>query len=140
MSVQEAALRGLAKGIRTTWELLRIIVPVYLGVAIFVRTPVMDWLAVLFAPIMGVFGLPAEAAIPVTLGLVSGLYAAIGAVAGLGLGPTEVLTVAVMLSFAHNLFVESAVTHRLGISFGTVVAMRLGLAVVGAFAIQVLFR
>lgn len=139
MELSVAVRSGLTKGIRTSWELLRIIVPVYLGVAIFVRTPVMDWLAVVFEPLMAVFGLPAEAAIPVTLGFVSGLYAAIGAVASLSLTAKEILTIAVILSFAHNLFVESAVTHRLGISFGTVVAMRLGLAVVGGLAIRVLF-
>lgn len=139
MQLGVAVRRGLVKGSRTSWDLLRIIVPVYLGVAILVRTPVMDWLAVIFEPLMRLFGLPPEAAIPVTLGFVSGLYAAIGAVASLSLTAREILVIAVMLSFAHNLFVESAVTHRLGISFGTVVAMRLGLALIGALAVGVLF-
>lgn len=132
----DALRRGLTKGLRTSGDLLRVIVPVYIGVAILVASPVMEWLAVVFRPLMGVFGLPAEAAIPVTLGLVSGLYAAIGAVATLGLGAKEVLVIAVMLSFAHNLFVESAVTHRLGIPFRTVVGLRLGLAVVGGLAVH----
>jgi len=139
VQLRRAVRSGLAKGVRTSWELLRIIVPVYLGVAIFIRTPLMDWLSVVVEPLMAVFALPAEAAIPVTLGFVSGLYAAIGAVASLSLTAKEILTIAVILSFAHNLFVESAVTHRLGIPFGVVVAMRLGLAIVGGLAIRLIF-
>lgn len=131
-----AVRRGLAKGAKTSWDLLRVIVPVYIGVALLVASPVMDWLAVLFRPVMRVFGLPPEAAIPVTLGLVSGLYAAIGAVASLSLTPKEILIIAVMLSFAHNLFVESAVTQRLGIPFRTVVGLRLGLAVAGGLLVH----
>lgn len=139
MRWREALQTGIVKGIRTTWKLMRIIVPVYVAVAILQRTPVMGWLTLLFEPAMRLFGLPAEAAIALTLGFVSGLYAAIGAMATMGLGSREVLTIAVMLSFAHNLFVESAVTHRLGISFRTVLALRLGLAVVGGLAVSLVF-
>lgn len=133
-----AIRRGLTKGMRTTWELMRIIVPVYVIVAILQETPVMDWLAVLFAPAMKFFGLPAEAAIALALGFVSGLYAALGAIATLNIGPKEILVLAVMLSFAHNLFVESAVTHRLGIPFRTVLALRLGLAAIGGWAVNLI--
>src|SRR5690625_765644 len=107
MSWTGAIRRGITKGIDTSWELMRIIVPVYIVVAILQQTVVMDWLAVLFQPAMALFGLPPEAAIPLTLGFVSGLYAAIGAIATLSLGSKEILVIAVMLSFAHNLFVES---------------------------------
>lgn len=139
MQLSAALRRGLTKGLQTTWDLTRIIVPVYVVVSILQQTPVMDWLAAVFAPAMSLFGLPPEAAVALALGFVSGLYAAIGAMATMSLTAKQILVLAVMLSFAHNLFVESAVTHRLGISLRTVFALRLGLAVFGGLLVHVVF-
>src|SRR5690625_154954 len=102
----QAIRAGFYKGLRTTWELTRIIVPVYVFVAFIVQTPLMDWLAAVIAPAMNVFGLSPEAAIPLTLGVITGLYAAIGAMASLQFTAGELFILAVMLGFAHNLFVE----------------------------------
>lgn len=111
-------------------------VPVYLAVAVLRRTPALDALTALFAPAMGFFGLPAEGAVVLTLGFVSGLYAAIGAMASFPLTAKEVLILAVMLSFAHNLLVETAVTRRLGVAVTHVLALRLGLAAFGGLLIH----
>ena len=50
----------------------------------------------------------------------------------------EILTIAV-ISASPTTCSESAVTRRLGIPFGVVVAMRLGLAIVGGLAIRLIF-
>ena len=88
---------------------------------------------------MGFIGLPGEAAIPLVLGNVLNLYASIGAILTLELTVKEVFILAVMLSFSHNLFVESAVATKVGIRMSVVLAVRIGLALFSAFVINLLW-
>ena len=128
--------RGLLVGLQTTWTLGKIIFPITLIVTMISYTPLLDWLAQLLSPIMGWIGLSGEAAIPLVLGNVLNLYAAIGAILTLDLTVKEVFILAVMLSFSHNLFVESAVATKVGIRMSVVLAVRIGLALFSAAVIN----
>ncbi|WP_227937300.1 nucleoside recognition domain-containing protein [Alkalihalobacillus deserti] len=132
--------RGLFVGLQTTWTLGKIIFPITLIVTILGYTPVLNWLAGILAPVMGWIGLPGEAAIPLVLGNVLNLYAAIGAILTLDLTVKEVFILAVMLSFSHNLFVESAVATKVGIRMSVVLVVRIGLALFSAFVINLLWN
>ncbi|KHF41258.1 membrane protein [Halalkalibacter okhensis] len=132
--------RGLLVGLQTTWTLGKIIFPITLIVTILGYTPILGWLAGLLAPVMGWIGLPGEAAIPLVLGNVLNLYAAIGAILTLELTVKEVFILAVMLSFSHNLFVESAVATKVGIRMSVVLAVRIGLALFAAFMINLFWK
>ncbi|WP_059103346.1 nucleoside recognition domain-containing protein [Shouchella shacheensis] len=131
--------RGLLSGLQTTWTLGKIIFPVTLFVTLLGYTPALDWLARLIAPVMSWMGLPGEAAIPLVIGNVLNLYAGIGAILSLDLTVKEVFILAVMLSFSHNLLVESAVAAKVGIRVSVIVAVRLGLAFVSAVLINLLW-
>ncbi|MDE5414094.1 nucleoside recognition domain-containing protein [Alkalihalobacterium chitinilyticum] len=133
-------IRGLMVGLQTTWTLGKIIFPITLIITILGYTPVLEWLAQLLAPVMGWIGLPGEAAIPLILGNVLNLYAAIGAILTMELTVKEVFILAVMLSFSHNLFVESAVAAKVGIRMSVVLAVRLGLALFSAWVIHLLWQ
>ncbi|WP_026672317.1 nucleoside recognition domain-containing protein [Alkalihalobacterium bogoriense] len=128
--------RGLVVGLQTTWTLGKIIFPITLIITILGYTPVLSWVANLLTPIMGWIGLPGEAAIPLVLGNVLNLYAAIGAILTMDLTVKEVFILAVMLSFSHNLFVESAVAAKVGIRMSVVLLVRLGLAFFSALMIH----
>ncbi|QQK77878.1 hypothetical protein HUG15_21390 [Salicibibacter cibarius] len=128
--------RGLKSGLDTTWTLAKIIFPITFAVTILSFTPALDWLAAQLAPFMSWIGLPGEAAIPLVLGNVLNLYAAIGSILTFDFTVKEVFILAVMLSFSHNLFVESAVAVKLGIRMSVVLAVRIGLAIVSAFLIH----
>ncbi|MFB4164550.1 nucleoside recognition domain-containing protein [Alteribacillus sp. JSM 102045] len=132
--------KGLKVGLQTTWTLGKIIFPVTLIVTVLGYTPFLDWLAGLLAPLMGWIGLPGEAAIPLVLGNVLNLYAAIGAILSMDLAVKEVFILAVMLSFSHNLFVESAVAVKVGVRMSVVLAVRLGLAFFSALMIHWLWQ
>lgn len=121
---------GFKKGLDTTWLLAKIIIPVYFTITFLKYTPVIDWIAYIFNPLMALFNLPGEAAIILVLGNVLNLYAAVGAIKAVSLTPLEITTIALMLSFSHSLFVETAVTKRLGVSSVKVVLIRVGLAIV----------
>lgn len=106
-------LAGLAAGFQTTWTLGKVIFPVTLLVTLLQHTPVMDWLVRLITPVMGLFGLSGEAAIPLVLGNMLNLYAGIAGILTLDLSVKEVFILAVMLSFCHNFISNRQLPQRL---------------------------
>ncbi|CAM3887655.1 nucleoside recognition domain-containing protein [Alkalicoccus chagannorensis] len=132
--------QGLLVGLQTTWKLGKIIFPITLIVTMLSQTAVMDWLTQLLAPMMSWIGLPGEAALPLVLGNFLNLYAAIGAMLTMEFTVKEVFILAVMLSFSHNLFVESAVAKQIGLKISVVLAVRIGLALVSAWLIHLLWQ
>ena len=132
--------RGLRKGFETTWILAKAVVPAYVVVYFLAKTPVLDAVSRLAAPLLGFVGLPGEAALPLVLGMVVSLYTGIGALAPLELGAREATIVAIILSVAHNLPVETAVTRQIGVSAWFALAVRLGLATALALILHLVWR
>jgi len=121
---------GIKKGVETTWMLAKIIIPVYIFVTLLKHTPIVNWIAYVFKPLMGLFNLPGEAVIVLVLGNVLDPYAAIGAIKAITLTQAQITTLAVMICFSHALIIETAIAKRLGISILMVSGVRLSLAVV----------
>jgi hypothetical protein len=132
--------RGLKVGLETTWTLGKVIFPITLFITILSQTPVMDWLVKVLSPMMGLLGLPGEAAIPLVIGNFSNLYAAIGAILSLDLTVKHVFILAVMLSFSHNVFIESSVAAKVGIKVWVVLTVRFGLAIISAIVISLVWK
>ncbi|MET3697544.1 nucleoside recognition protein [Bacillus oleivorans] len=132
--------KGLMVGLKTAWTLGKVIFPITLLVSILQYTPVLPWVIDLISPIMGIFGLSGEAAIPLVLGNVLNLYAAIGAILSIELTVKEVFILAIMLSFSHNLFVETGVALKVGVKLWVVLLVRLGLAALGAIVVNLLWN
>ncbi|MEC1523464.1 nucleoside recognition domain-containing protein [Neobacillus niacini] len=132
--------KGFRVGIKTTWTLGKIIFPVTLIVAVLQYTPILPWVIKLIEPMMKLLGLSGDAAIPLVLGNFLNLYAAIGAILTLDLTVKEVFILAVMLSFSHNLIVESGVALKVGIKLWLVLVTRLGLAFTSAIVINLVWH
>lgn len=132
--------RGLMSGLSTTWTLSKVIFPITLFITILGYTPVLHWIASLISPLMGLIGLTGEAAIPLVIGNALNLYAGIGAILSLDLTVKEVFILAIMLSFSHNLFVESAVAAKVGLRIPIIIAVRVGLALLSAFVINLVWQ
>lgn len=130
---------GCRAGLRTAWSLGKVLFPVTFLVAVLQHTPAIDWAVSLFEPVMGWIGLPGDAAIPLVLGNLLNLYAAIGAVLTMDFTVKQVFIIAVMLSFSHNLLVEGALCKKIGVSFLAVSAMRLFMAFSSAALIHLLW-
>lgn len=126
---KESAVRGFKKGINTTWELAKIVVPVYFFVTFLKYTPMLEKISTVFEPAMNILGLPGEASIVLVVGNVINLYAGVGAIAGLALTKKQVTILAVMLSFSHSLFLETTVAKRTGVKISVILAIRIGLAI-----------
>jgi hypothetical protein len=132
--------KGLQVGLKTTWTLGKIIFPVTLIVALLQYTPVLPWLIELITPLMKLLGLSGDAAIPLVLGTFLNLYAAIGAILTLDFTVKEVFILAVMLSFSHNLIIESTVALKVGVKLWIILLTRLGLAFVSAIVIHLVWQ
>lgn len=130
---------GLYKGLTTTWSLSKIIFPVTLIISLLKYTPVIGFIAKILTPVMGVFGLPGECAIVLVLGNVLNLYAAVGAIVAMHLTVKSVFILAVMLSFSHNLLVETSISTRIGVNPIFAACLRLGIAAVMALGINVVW-
>ncbi|GAB3057095.1 nucleoside recognition domain-containing protein [Virgibacillus ainsalahensis] len=128
--------RGLQQGLNTTWSLGKIIFPITLLVTILQFTPVLPWIIEKLTPVMGMIGLSGEAAVPLVLGNTLNLYAGIAAIVSFEFTVKEVFIMAVMLSFSHNLFIESAVASKVGVKWWLIVGIRVGLAMLSAFVIN----
>lgn len=136
----ETIKKGAIVGLKTTWTLGKVIFPVTLIVTLLQHTPLLDWVINWISPIMGWFGLSGDAAIPLVLGNFLNLYAGIGAILTLDLTVKEVFILAVMLSFSHNLIIESTVAARVGIKIWVIVLVRLGLAFISAIVINLVWN
>lgn len=132
--------RGLKAGLMTTWDLGKIIFPITLVMTLLRYTPVLEWIVTLIAPVMKWIGLSGDTAIPLVVGNFLNLYAGIGAILTLDLTVKEVFILAVMLSFSHNLLIESGVAARVGVKLWVILAVRLGLAVLSAFIINIVWQ
>ncbi|WNS75044.1 nucleoside recognition domain-containing protein [Bacillus sp. DTU_2020_1000418_1_SI_GHA_SEK_038] len=136
----ESSKKGIKVGFKTTWTLGKVIFPVTLIVAILQHTPVLPWIIKLITPLMNLIGLSGDAAIPIVLGNILNLYAGIGAILTLELTVKEVFIIAVMLSFSHNLLIESSVAVKVGVKLWVIVAVRLGLALISAIVINLVWH
>lgn len=137
---QSSIKNGGKNGLKTTWTLGKVIFPVTLIVVLLQHTPVLPWIIELIEPFMGLLGLSGDAAIPLVLGNFLNLYAGIAGILSVDLTVKEVFIIAVMMSFSHNLFIESAVAAKVGVKIWIIVAVRVGLAVISAIMINLVWN
>lgn len=130
--------RGLINGFKTLWLLSKVLIPVYLLITLIRLTPLIDWISVVFKPLMFLFGLPGEAAIVLVLGNTLNLYAALGAIASLALTVKQITILAVMLAFSHSLIVETAILKKLKVSGTKIVAFRISLGLLSGIILNLI--
>jgi spore maturation protein SpmB len=105
---------GLYAGFRTSWKIISVSVPLYVAMALLKGTPVLELLGGIFAPVMGIFGLPGEAAFAFVAAFLLNLYAAIAVIVPLHLTSFQVTQCGLMMGIAHNLVVEGGVLSTTG--------------------------
>lgn len=120
---------GLTKGLRGTLWMLKILLPCSLLTFLIDAGGLLTHLDFLLAPAMGFLHLPPEAALPLTAGLLAGIYGAVAALAVLDLSLTETVLVAVFLLISHNLVQEGIVQARSGLNFFKATVTRLAASV-----------
>lgn len=119
---------GLAGGARTSLKIIQVSVPLYVAVTLLKETPVLDLLGKVFSPLMGLFGLPGEAAFAFVAAFLLNLYAAIAVIVPLHLTPFQVTQCGLMMGIAHNLVVEGGVLSTTGTRGWVLTLCRLAIA------------
>ncbi len=129
MTVDGAILRrGLYKGIVTTLELSKVIIPTAVAVTFLDASGGLEILAEWFAPLMGWLGLPGEAAVVLFSGYFINLYAAIGSMTAMNLSMEAMIILAVMLGLCHSMIVELAISKKAGCPVSYILPLRLGMS------------
>jgi len=121
---------GLLAGLRTSWKLVKYVIPLYFVVELLKQAELLPLLGRLFAPAMALFGLPGEAAFAFIAGGLLNLYAALAIIAPLKLEAWQVTQCGLMLGIAHNLVLEGGVLRSTGTRAGVLTVARIVLAVV----------
>jgi len=124
---------GVRSGLRTFWELARVMVPAYGATLLLDHLGVIELLARAARPLMTLLGLPGDAAVPLVVGYVLNIYAAVGSMQALDLSAGQITILAIAILVGHNLLVEGAVLHKAGmngIAFGALRVVA-GLAAAG---------
>jgi hypothetical protein len=129
---------GFANGLKTSFLLLKVIIPVFALIKVLEHTPVIGWISQYCDPLMRFVGLPGEAALAVVTGMFLNFYAAIGIIIALGLTAWQITIIAVILSCCHELLIETAIIRKTGIHAWPILGIRLATAL-GAGIILNLF-
>lgn len=116
---------GTVKGLATYWMLMKIMVPVYVTVALLQHTPVLPAVARFFEPAMEFWHMPGEAALVMVLGHCVNLYAAVAVIATGHWDPASVTVAGVILGVSHNHFMEGAILHKMRAPALLLVGMRI---------------
>jgi spore maturation protein SpmB len=128
-SMRSQLKEGFFVGIRRGWNgfvwMIKILVPISLLTGLlawsgwiekgqFIIQPVMDWLS-----------LPAVAALPLMIGMLTGIYGGIAAMVVLPLTTEQMTLIAIFLLMAHNLIQEGVIQGKSGINPAKATVFRL---------------
>jgi hypothetical protein len=108
--------RGLRSGLQTFWSLSKAMIPAYGAALVLQKLGVIAVIAHAAQPVMSLVGLPGSAAVPLVLGWVLNVYAAVGALTALHLNAQQITVLALAILIGHNLLVEGAVLRKAGMS------------------------
>lgn len=114
--IKTAINRGLGKGWKGLVWLLKILVPISFATALLVYFGIIYKLDFLLTPAMNILALPAFAALPLIIGLLTGIYGAVAALAVMPFSTEHMTLIAIFLLISHNLIQESIVQGKSGIN------------------------
>jgi spore maturation protein SpmB len=110
--------------------MMKIIIPISLFTAIFDWSGFLHLLDFLLKPLMGFLSLPPTAALPLIIGMLSGVYGGIAAMVVLPFSTAQMTLMAVFILIAHSLIQEGIIQGNSGIHPLKVTLIRIGAAAV----------
>jgi spore maturation protein SpmB len=111
---------GLIAGIRKGWTgfvwMIKILLPISLLTALLAWSGWIDRGQFFIQPVMDWLRLPAVAALPLLIGMLTGIYGGIAAMVVLPLNTEQMTLVAIFLLMAHNLIQEGVIQGKSGLN------------------------
>ena len=130
VKLKGAFISGIQKGWGSFLWICKVIIPVSFLVMLLQWSGWLYHAEVVLKPLMGWFGLPSEAALPIISGMTINIYAAIATMTVLPFSIGQMTLIAVFVLIAHNLIMEGLIQHRSGINAARVTLVRLAAAIV----------
>jgi len=124
---------GLPKARHTIFWLLKLIIPISLGVRLLQYSGLLDYVSVVLNPLFQAVGLPGASSIAFVCSIFMPLYAPIAIIGTMGLTVRQMTILAIMCLISHNTLVESAVQKRTGSSYFFVLGLRICMSFLAAF-------
>jgi hypothetical protein len=134
-------VRSLLRDTRlTSWELIRITVPVMIVTKILEELGMITWLSYLLEPVMNVIGLPGSLGLAWATAMLTSIYGGMAVFAalapGLNLTGAEVTILCSMMLIAHSLPLELSISKKAGAALLPLAILRIGGAVLYAFLLN----
>ena len=121
----------------TKW-LLKLMIPISLAVTLMQHFGILAWIATWINPLFVHFGLPGESAVAFISGATAGTYAGIAAMMSIPLTMKQASILALMIALCHALPMECAVNKKTGSSFWNMGAIRIIMALICAFCLNIM--
>jgi spore maturation protein SpmB len=113
--VKEGFLTGIRKGWAGFVWMMKILVPVSLLTAVLAWSGLIERSDFVIRPLLSCLRLPAMAALPLLIGMLTGIYGGIASMAMLPLTKEQMTLVAIFLLIAHNLIQEGVIQGKSGL-------------------------
>lgn len=140
MNLKKKIKTGFGDGVRKGWSgflwMLKILVPVSFGVMLMDYSGVLTWFDFLLEPVMGWINLPAVAALPLLIGMLTGIYAGIAAVSVLPFTTEQMTVMAVFMLISHFFIQEGVVQAKSGLHPVLAVVCRLLASIATAIVVS----
>ncbi len=111
--------KGLTSGITKGWSgfvwMLQIIIPITFLTSLLSYSGWMDRIDFLLQPVMSLLNLPSMAALPILVGILTGIYGGIASMVMLPLTSEQMTLIAVFILISHNLVQEGIIQAKSGI-------------------------
>lgn len=124
----------------TSWELIRITVPVMIAVRLLEEMGAIDTLSMVLAPVMNLIGLPGALGLVWATAMLTTLYGGMAVFAvlapGLGLTVAQVTVLCSAMLIAHSLPVELSISKKTGAPLLPIALLRFGGAIVYCFLLD----
>ncbi len=136
---RDTAKSGVVAGIIKGWSgyvwLLKILIPISFLTVLLDYSGLIQQMDFLLAPVMKLVSLPAAAAIPLLVGMLTGIYGGIAAMIVLPFSVNQMTLIAIFLLISHNLVQEGMVQARSGLAPLKATVIRLAASVVTVIAV-----
>ncbi|MBW1778087.1 MAG: iron transporter, partial [Deltaproteobacteria bacterium] len=128
--LRASVISAFRRGVNSYYWLLKILIPISFITALLDYGGWIQKMDFLLEPLMAYLRLPASAALPILIGILTGVYGCIAAMAVLSFTVPEMTVIAVFVLIAHNLPQEGIIQAKSGIGFVKITLVRLFTAVV----------
>jgi len=107
---------GLKKGLSGFVWMLKILIPISFATMLIEQSGLIDHLDFLIGPVMRLLSLPSIAALPLLVGMLTGIYGTIASLAILSLNADQMTLIAIFVLISHNLIQEGVIQGKSGIN------------------------